>query len=471
MSKKKTNDQSIIKAYPSKDLFISILTRDVTIRDAIGDLLDNSVDGALRLRPDRNYEGLFVHIEIDAENEIFKIEDNCGGLPIDEARENAFRFGRLAGFEGTEGSVGVFGIGMKRALFRLGNNFIVKSTAVNSSFSMQVDVENWKNDENDDDASSSWQFNFDEGYIENRKEEFSLEERGTTIVVSELHTGVLETFRMKSEISKLRFELKREHLNSIDKGLEIKVNGVTLDSTELELIFSKDFKTAYWEELDGKVKAKIYAGISEKEEHGDNGGWYVFCNDRLVIGPDQTQATGWGVKTPIRIPHYHPQYYRFRGYVFLEAQDPTDLPWNTAKTGLDKDHPVYRTVLLKMIQMMRTVINFLNQVHREQRAYRGDKILNTPSQDAIDSAKIARLSKVVKDPDNITLDRFIAPEPAKVGKPSPTIVVIKYSVLESRFLLVKDYWEQSETETDMKTLKPKEIGEMVFNYFYEREIE
>ncbi len=58
---------NVINAYPTKELFISILVRDVTMRDAIGDLLDNSVDGALRLRPNGNYEGLEVNIELNAE--------------------------------------------------------------------------------------------------------------------------------------------------------------------------------------------------------------------------------------------------------------------------------------------------------------------------------------------------------------------------------------------------------------------
>jgi len=37
------NDFSI-KVYPTKELFITMLVKDITIRDAIGDLVDNSVD-------------------------------------------------------------------------------------------------------------------------------------------------------------------------------------------------------------------------------------------------------------------------------------------------------------------------------------------------------------------------------------------------------------------------------------------
>ncbi len=139
MKDKIVPDKSIIDAHPTKELFISILVRDITIRDAIGDLLDNSVDGALRLRPDGNYDGLWVKIELDAKNDRFIIEDNCGGIPVDVARNYAFRFGRPENAEANKHSVGVFGIGMKRALFRLGKVFYVESIAQNSSFNMEVE--------------------------------------------------------------------------------------------------------------------------------------------------------------------------------------------------------------------------------------------------------------------------------------------------------------------------------------------
>ena len=38
-----------VNASPAKSLFVSMLTRDLTLEDAILDLLDNCVDGILRL--------------------------------------------------------------------------------------------------------------------------------------------------------------------------------------------------------------------------------------------------------------------------------------------------------------------------------------------------------------------------------------------------------------------------------------
>ena len=51
---------NIIEGSPTKQFFIDMITRDISIEDAIMDLIDNSIDGANRMRPDGNYEGLHI---------------------------------------------------------------------------------------------------------------------------------------------------------------------------------------------------------------------------------------------------------------------------------------------------------------------------------------------------------------------------------------------------------------------------
>src|SRR5262245_41894378 len=110
-------DPNLIEAEPTKDLFIYILTKDIPLTRAILDLVDNCVDGARRLRNGGDYTRLQIRIE--AKPDVFKIVDNCGGIPVDIARRYAFRFGRPAEMPATPRSVGQFGVGMKRALFKL----------------------------------------------------------------------------------------------------------------------------------------------------------------------------------------------------------------------------------------------------------------------------------------------------------------------------------------------------------------
>ena len=86
-----------IFAGPTKRFFISMFTRDIELKDAILDMLDNCVDGAMRhsgrdLNADRPYEGYWA--KIVANSERFEMTDNCGGIPRDIARGSAFRLGR-----------------------------------------------------------------------------------------------------------------------------------------------------------------------------------------------------------------------------------------------------------------------------------------------------------------------------------------------------------------------------------------
>ncbi|MCH8289710.1 ATP-binding protein [Candidatus Poribacteria bacterium] len=444
-------DKLVVSAYPTKELFISMLIKDITLRDAIGDLLDNSVDGALRLRSDESYEGLRVEIELDAKEAYFKIADNCGGIPVDVARNYAFCFGRPKGSEETSYSVGLFGIGMKRALFKLGKKFRVESIAQTSSFTMEVDVEQWKEDD-EEGRESDWAFQFEKF----REDEKNPEDKwGTTITVTELHEDVQESFGIDNDVSELIEELQREHLYNIDKGLEIRVKGKRLEAKELELLTSDKIKTAYWESSDSPLHVKIYAGVSE--EDANNTGWYIFCNKRLVVGPEK--MIGWGVKQPIRIPEYHSQYYRFRGCVFLEAEKPKYLPWNTAKNGMDEDSVAYKTIFQQMVNLMRSVIDFLNKLHDEQGDYKNERINETPLQDAVEGAKPLPLHQITSD--NLG-QKFISPKPAERQQTAPDTVWIRYRVPVEDYDAVQKYFGVE---------KAGEVGSKTFNYFYTREIE
>lgn len=474
MSNKEVKGKNLINAYPTKELFISRLIKDVTLKDAIGDLLDNSVDGALRIRKDPSFEGLWVHIELNAEENFFKISDNCGGIPVSVARDYVFCFGRPEGAEETGHSLGAFGIGMKRALFRLGNKFKVESVAQNSSFTMEVDVDKWRQgiDELGDQidetkTQADWTFRFTD-YEEDLEEEYPEEKRGTTVTVTNLHREVFKSFKIDNDTTDLIEELQREHLFSINNGLEITVNEVRLEAPDLKLLESDELKTAYWENLDEKLEVRVYAGVSDQTDYGVNGGWYVFCNKRLILGPDQSITTGWGIKSPIRIPEYHSQFYRFRGYVFLDAEDPRDLPWNSSKTNMDLDSLVWRTVFQQMVKLMRSVIDFLNDVHNEERHIREEKINETPLRDAIYSAEFILLSQILqeeaKEEKPREVNKFVAPEPAKQPKqPTPEKSWIRYSITKKEEKLVMEYFYELDRLGD--------IGRSIFDYFFEREIE
>ena len=82
------------EASPTNRFFVSMLTRDINLADAILDLLDNCLDGALRLADgaDVDYAQHFVQIGLDADH--FSIYENCAAIPREVATTCAFRRGR-----------------------------------------------------------------------------------------------------------------------------------------------------------------------------------------------------------------------------------------------------------------------------------------------------------------------------------------------------------------------------------------
>lgn len=81
-------DPLVINAFPTKGFFISMLVRDIELIRSVLDLIDNCVDGARLLRGEGGFDGLSTRIEVTADS--FRIADNCGGIPVNIARDYAF---------------------------------------------------------------------------------------------------------------------------------------------------------------------------------------------------------------------------------------------------------------------------------------------------------------------------------------------------------------------------------------------
>ena len=120
-------------ASPTKEFFVNMITRDITLEDSILDLIDNSIDAAWQMA---GSHAITLEDETDLSNfqisltfseDEFTITDNCGGMTLSNAVNHAFSFGRKASQEPEEFSIGVYGIGMKRAVFKLGTNVRVRS--------------------------------------------------------------------------------------------------------------------------------------------------------------------------------------------------------------------------------------------------------------------------------------------------------------------------------------------------------
>src|SRR4030065_334637 len=95
MSTNSKFDYEPVDASPVKSFFVSMLTRDIKLEEAILDLLDNCVDGILRTKKrsggKKPYAGFKA--EVVFKKDSFMISDNCGGIPW-SLHDYAFRLGR-----------------------------------------------------------------------------------------------------------------------------------------------------------------------------------------------------------------------------------------------------------------------------------------------------------------------------------------------------------------------------------------
>ncbi|NOT57121.1 MAG: ATP-binding protein [Deltaproteobacteria bacterium] len=437
------SQQTLINASPTKEFFIHMLTRDILISRAIIDLVDNSVDGARRLRPTGNYDGLWVRIELDAKH--FRIADNCGGIPVDVARDYAFRFGRPKEAQGTPGSMGQFGVGMKRTFFRLGRHFVVRSTTEDSRFTVDVDVDEWLAD---GESPENWHFKFSalETGLHIKKKD-----TGTIIEVNRLLPNVMDTFTLENFKSRLVAELSHAHALILDREFSITLNGIPIKHDPQQLFTSREIKPGYVEKsypsevLVGKpgppVRVKLYAGVSERSLH--DGGWYIFCNGRLILRADQTDSTVWNERH--QMPAYRPDFAYFRGYAYFDCDDGALLPWTTTKTGVDVDSPIYKAVQREMIEMTRPVLAFLTNLVKEKSA----AVAVRPLERSITTASATQVQTITKP------HPFVAPlpTPAPAG---PKMQKIQYS---------KPVAEVEKARQLLKVKSFTTVGEKTFEYF------
>ena len=113
----------------------------------------------------------------------------------------------------------------------------------------------------------------------------------------------------------------------MQKGLTISLNGKPLTSRRIELLLSNNTIPYHIEGEINNVKYKLVAGLGGVGEPKLSG-WYIYCNNRLVLEADTSSITGWGIQP---IPKWHINYVMFRGILFLDSNETLNLPLTTTK--------------------------------------------------------------------------------------------------------------------------------------------
>jgi hypothetical protein len=351
---------------PVKSFFVSMLTRDIKLEEAILDLLDNCVDGILRSKQQatgkKPYDGFWAKIEFN--NDSFSIADNCGGIPWNLS-DYAFRMGCSDDRpKAAPGTVGVYGIGMKRAIFKMGKECLISTQNNESRYELEI--------------TPQWIAKEDVWEIPVKAVKKEKREDGTTIVIGNLYPSIAGRFGADAKAFKTVLErmVATHYAFIIDKGFEVKINGSTVSPRPTKLIFAKK-QTAgikpfiFKAKLDG-VEVFLTVGFTrpipsqeeaaseqdEKQYSSLDAGWTILCNDRAVLYCDRSDLTGWGEAS---VPRYHTQFIAISGIVEFRSNYPSKLPTTTTKRGIDASSSLYLQVKNKMREGMLIFTDYTNK--------------------------------------------------------------------------------------------------------------
>ncbi|NMM29221.1 MAG: ATP-binding protein [Glaciimonas sp.] len=364
-----TSNTKHANAFPTKRFFVDMLIKDIELHDAILDLLDNCLDGAMRTAakqsgrdPVRPYDGFSAWIEFDQNS--FCITDNCGGLPIQLAESYAFRMGRADSDRDNDlATVGVYGIGMKRAVFKLGKNTEILSRTTDGGFSVTI-TPDWL------ESDSNWELPINE-------QNDVLEAVGTKIFVTQLRDGIPRVFSNETDFERtLKTAISSYYGFIIEKGFKVFVNNEEIQPFKVSIIAdnfdSNEGITPYiYEGNIGGVDVHITVGLyrelpNEEEEEAaligrpssERAGWTIVCNDRVILYADKTRVTGWGEAS---VPQYHTQFISIAGLVELRSNNASQLPLTTTKRGIDGNSELYLSIKDFMREGLKTFTDFTNK--------------------------------------------------------------------------------------------------------------
>lgn len=318
-------------ATPPKEIFRSIIA-DYDIKLGICELIDNALD--LWTRKGKNTL-LNVKITLDKNQQKIKIEDNAGGISQEEI--TLFISPGRTGNTGTDETIGIFGVGSKRAIVAMAQDIKVKTRqGKQKTILVEIDEE-WLKEDN---------WNFDIHEID------SIGESSTIIELLGLRTIITEEL----------IELIQKHVSYTYSKFLLNPK-ISIEINEKKIIgiqFDKDW--AYppgYEPREIKldlivenipVPILIKAGlIGENASSGGEYGVYFYCNERLIAKSLRNYEVGY---TSGKAGRDHPSVALARIIVEVNGQAQF-MPWNSSKSDINYKHKVFESIREELINLIK----------------------------------------------------------------------------------------------------------------------
>ncbi len=328
---------------PKKRLFLSIIS-DYDLKTSLCELVDNAID---QWTDTAKKPGFCVKVTLDPDRQIIRVEDNAGGVRREEIEFLVAPGGSKPRVSSE--TIGVFGVGGKRAGIALGETVEIK-TRFRSGPTYQIDL------------TAEW-LEVDDWEIEVYQ-----------IPDISASTTIVEISKMRQSFSKEIEEEIRQHFASaygqfIAEGCRITVNKVEVNAADYKKwsyppMFVPTETEFEVEPVEGrKVRVKLTGGlISDRVPEAENYGVYFYCNRRLIVKELRSRDVGYFISSEAGVPHPDASLCR----VVVEYNGEPDLmPWNSSKNGLNYSHPSF-------IQVRNRVIDFVKFYTGASRRTKGD---------------------------------------------------------------------------------------------------
>lgn len=310
-----------LDATPSKRLFLSIIA-DYDLNKSICELVDNALDVWSK---DGRKQNIKIDIQLNERQQTISVEDNAGGLPESELR---YIIGPgLSGNAATDDTIGIFGVGTKRAVVALAQEIKIKTRhKKHTTFEIDID-DTWL--ENDD-----WELPVYE--CDNIRE-------GTTVI---------ELQRLRVHVSEESTAQLTHHLAATyakfltNNKVHILVNDKILSPHFFEnWAYPPQYEPSRYTgslNIDNRtIAVEAIAGLTmESSPAAGEYGVYFYCNGRLVARALKTFDVGF-TKGFAGLPH--PKISLTRVIVSLKG-DARSMPWNSSKSDISTKHEVFLAI-------------------------------------------------------------------------------------------------------------------------------
>ena len=320
-----------LNATPSKRLFLSIIA-DYDLNRSICELIDNGLDVWVRGGKAKN---ITIKVVLDKGQQTITVEDNAGGLPKDELR---YIVGPgQTGTSPTEETIGIFGVGTKRAVVALAQDITIR-TRYSSEKTYQVD--------------------FDDQWLADDDWELPLYE------VDDIAKGAtaVELQKLRVHITDDAIAQLSEHLSATyaqfltNQQVKISLNGIPVspqffDNWAYPPKFSpRKYKGILKTTDEHSIKVEVLAGLSdESSPAAGEYGVYFYCNDRLIARALKTFEMGF-TKGLAGLPH--PKVSLTKVLVFLNG-NAASMPWNSSKSDISTKHEVFHALHGWLVQVVK----------------------------------------------------------------------------------------------------------------------